>query len=534
MTEHQLEILWEGEIQGCMLDKKKHWKQRTKLMRGALIQTGVEDLKLEMSSDLRRLTDKKIVPVNEDIDLSSVVFVGDQTGAKEFNFFCQCLRLNEEGEEEIVVHLFQTENDDLRKSFWEAILEFMRKKVTTIPTYFFQVSVQKVDLDKGMKLLGNYILRSSPSEIEFMLAENIPGVKFEQEEIASIKLLEDMRLDKGEHVIDLILRGSEASRKQHIVITSKWAYLLLAYLKRGDMKLGEDPQEIRCIASLPLSPIHTRNPAIPPKPFGEDGPPLPPRVTTVTEKGATLGNRRVRGSIGDGDTRINPPLPPRNEKERFPSLPPRNENIGRKGFTLPRNMKLPRMFQLEDKLSSVQNPRKKFDIPITPIEEVVESLVPASSVKKRLTLRERQPMPTPENSPPVTPVSKQNESPQYAEIEFETVTSPRNRPQKMNLKTDSVHGYAVINWNSQSVETPITDLVDETRFEFPEKVAVEKDEGGYLKLETYEGKVDAGGYLTISEISLPLEEGKSKKVCSSSTSDSPIVPPRTYREFINN
>ena len=531
MTEHQLDILWEGEIQGYMLDKKRHWKPRTKLMSGALIQTGAEDLKLEMSSDLRRAADKKTVSANEDIDLSAVVFIGDQAGAKEFNFFCQCLRLNEEGDEEIVVHLFQTEVDGLRRSFWEAILEFMRKKVTTIPTCVFQVVVQKVDLGKGTKLLGSYILRSSPSEIAFMIAENIPVVKIDQDEIASIKLLEDMRLDKGEHVIDLILMGSEATKRQHIVITSKWGYLLLAYLKRGDLKLGDDPQEIRGLTSLPLSPINKRAPAIPPMPSGEDGPPLPPRVITSVFKGATV-NRRLR-SVDTGDTRINPPLPPRNENESFPSLPPRNEDFGRKGITLPRNMQLPRMHEAETKLSPVpvmRKKREKSQIPITQTEEVVEPHLPVAPEKKRLTFR--KPMPTPDNSPPVTPVSKPNESPHYAEVEFEAIPSPR-RPQKINLKEDSVHGYAIINWNSQT-DTPLTDLIDETKFEFPEKAPVEKDDGGYLKLENYDGTVDAGGYLTIGEISSPLEEAKSKNVSQSSAPNTPIVPPRSYREFLKN
>lgn len=529
MTEYQLDILWEGEIQGYMLDKKRHWKPRTKLMKGALIQTGPEDLKLELSSEVRRLIDRKSVAANEDIDLSSVVFVGDQAGAKEFNFFCQCLRLNEEGDEEIVVHLFQTERDDIRKSFWEAVLEFMRKKVVTIPTYFFQVAVQKVDLDKGTKLLGNYILRSSPSEIEFMIAENIPGVRFDQDEIASIKLLEDMRLDKGEHVIDLILKVSEARRKQHVVITSKWGYLLLAYLKRGDLKLGEDPQELRGIASLPLSPIQTRSPAIPPKPSGEDGPPLPPRIPTFADRGATLDNRRLRGSLDTGDTRINPPLPPRDEKEKCPSLPPRNDFV-RKGVTLPRKMKLSRMSDVEDKLAPVPSPRKKREkCEVLKMEEVAEPHFQVSP--KRLTFRE--PMPTPlEDNTPVTPTSKFEESPQYAELE--TLPSPRNRPQKINLKTDSIHGYAMVKWTSQTMDTPLTELVEENQFQFPEPTPVEKDDAGYLKLESYDGKVDAGGYLTIGKISSPLENVKSKDPNSSSSTDPPVVPPRGYREFLNN
>ena len=537
MVDEPPDILWEGDIQGCVLDKKKFWKPRTKQMQGALIQVTPGVLKLEMSVQFGKIVDKRSIPSNEDIDLSNITFAKEQPGSKDFNFFCQCMRENEEEEDELTVHLFQTGTEDGRQSWLQAVVEFMKRKVVFNPTCYFKVAVQKVNLEEGTKLFGEYILRTTKDEIEFMIAENIPGVKFTHEEVASIKILQDTSLEGGKHVFDLIMTGTGSKHHQHIVITSKGGFLLLAYLQRGNTKLVEDILELRdfahSISSLPLSPITKRMPPIPPKPDEGDKPPLPPRVSNDT-RGATLDYRKMRGSVDIGDSRMNPPLPPRNDTSpSSPSFPPRNMDWNKKGMTLPHKMRLKnRISDLVPKPLPV--PRTKLDI--------IDITGPTLPTKGDRRLTTREPMPTPDemiqrqrpiprldlsllaegNSPP--------NKPHYIELEFEdrplwdreVITSPED------------HGYATVHFPDaeySSMETPITELVDENKFS-----NVLTDEGGYLKLENFDGNLDAGGYLTIidkqdSPVDSPM--CPNSPLLTPRETNSPVVPPRTYRQFLN-
>ncbi|KAI6646771.1 hypothetical protein LOD99_12891 [Oopsacas minuta] len=525
MADFQPDILWEGEIQGYCLDKKKQWRPRTKAMLGDLVHTGPSELKLQLTSDFAKVRDKRSIPLNEDIDLSTITFACEQTGAKECNFFCQCIKQNEEGEEELIVHMFQTDNSESRRCFLHAVIEFMKRKVVAIPTHYFNVLIRKIELENGMNLLGEYTLRSSPTEIEFMIAENIPGVKIGNREIASIKILQDTRLDKGEHVMDLILKRQEAERKQHIVITSTGGYLLLAYLERGVIKLVEDILETPdSVASLPLPPLLIRTPAVPPKPDVEDKPPLPPR-------GATL-DRNAKSNFNPADALKSPPLPPRNGFKN-PSLPPRHEKAKRV-HTLPRNVKIES--RLSDLDQPIPLPRKKLETPESPtikIEDRGETIKPTT----RLTLREQMPTPQVPKRPVINSDPETQKEPQYAQLKFrDPQAGNQTRPQEVKLHdNESDHGYAVVHWNKDNLSglnTPITELIEESKFEC---AGPNKDDGGYLRLESNENEMDSGGYLTIGGIdNSSFDIPNNTRYTSASAPQSPVVPARTYRQYLQN
>ena len=535
MIDEPPDILWEGEIQGYCLDKKKVWKLRTKLMQGVLIQTP-GSLKLELSVIFGKLVDKRSIPSNEDIDLSNVTYAREKAGSKEFNFFCQCVKANEEGEDELTVHLFQTVTEEARQTWLQSVIEFMKRKIVFRPTCFFKVAVQKVHLEENVKLYGEYILRASKSEIEFMISENIPGVKFCLGEVSSIKLLQDTSLEGGKHVFDLIMTGTGTKRYQHIVVTARGGFLLLAYLQRDNAKLIEDILELRdftqSISSLPLSPIHKRTPPVPPKPDEEEKPPLPPRVATES-RGATLDCRRMRWNT---DLWTTPPLPPRNDTPRSPTVSPRNSDWNNKAMTLPHKMRL------NDKTSDlIPKPRTKIDIRDITVPQILP--VPENTHFGRGSrgLTAREPMPNP------TERSQHEKPPWKLELELEPKIEQQvtiNKPKYIELKfADSPlggiedspspedHGYATVNFpKSDSMGTPLTDLVEEIEFS-----KAQTDEGGYLILKGFDGSVDSSGYLTISDMhDYPTDSSvcPNGPLMTPKETQSPVVPPRTYREYL--
>ena len=562
MVDEPRDILWEGELQGFSLDKKKIWKARTKVMQGSLIQTAPECLKLELSANFGKIVDKKSIPCNEDIDLSSIVYAKEQAGAKECNFFCQCVKENEDGEDEITVHLFRTFTEAARQSWLQSVVEFMKRKVSYRHTCSFKVAVQKVHLDESVKLFGEYTLRASKNEIEFMIAENIPGVRFSHEEVSSIKLLQDTSMEGAKHVFDLIMLGKGGKHNQHIVITANGGFLLLAYLQRGNSKLVEDILELRDFThSLPLSPLPKRTPPIPPKPEEEDKPPLPPRVPNDT-RGTTLDYRRMRGINNLDDWSDNPPLPPRNDTITSPNVPPRNDTIPSSPTVPPRGidwnkkgMTLPHKMRLKNRTSDLvvpkpqPSPRSKLDIqdtelPLPPIPRVKMDIpdiseIPTECLQPRRGSRgltEREPMPTPAEVTIQKPnllalkVEQQEppSNPRYIQVDFSdkpTGKEPFHSPEDP--------GYATVTFPENeymSMETPITELVDENTFS-----NAMTDEGGYLQLLNFDGNVDSGGYLTILESHDPpdVPQCPNSPLKTPKETESPMVPPRTYRQFLN-
>ena len=591
MEMNELDILWEGDIQVCALDKKKVWRPRTKDMQGSLAQYSDSKLKLDMSVDLVKLTDKRTLPGSEEIDLSNVTFISDMIHpkeCKEFFFFCQCIKLNAEGEEEIVVHTFKTELDDVRRRFMEAILEYMQRHAIKQSSSYFNVIIEKEVKTADFKLYGEYSLRTTETGIEFLISENIPGIAFDQADINSAKILEDNRPDVGEHVIDLIMRGPGLNNNYHIIMKSKGGLLLLIYLQRG---LDNCMQEIignkGSINSLPISELSVHTSAIPPKPDNEAKPPLPPRSACSHSEASAFEFRNLgKVRFDPANCRDIPPLPPRQELAASPNLPPR-ENNALKSMTLPHGLRS-NFSQNELKLGRIEHRRASDDLPPSlPERNFFSSTLPRNP-------QARSPMPLPDEAPilsetrmpilgiesgsisydGVSPSSESDpEEPQYAEIKFgeqqlnasEVPTKPveecpyvtpnpvneeelidifkenqKNRKRgyyKKPLCPTSIKITADDSKTGLECETPVTEIPEDPGYVDVLSPTETLDESGYLQMFKPDlDQLDSLGYVTVREGAISPPSPAKRKLSGNTGTvtpvNSPVVPPRAYREFI--